>query len=148
MTNQPITPILAKSPSLTPDRQKQAQQERNEDSAPQQLRAVPAHDDGAGRPNATPIGSIRVPLTRGLFALVDAADAERVLAFSWHTKRQAKRPTYIYAQRSYRADGRKLTESQKCFGDHASLNFPDAWFGPQPPPAAAGDFAFLRGVAP
>ena len=31
-----------------------------------------------------PEGTIRVPLTRGAFALVDADDAERVLRYRWH----------------------------------------------------------------
>jgi hypothetical protein len=45
---------------------------------------------------------VKVPLAGGLHALVDAADGERCLAFSWHTKRRANRPSYIYATRTVR----------------------------------------------
>ena len=35
-------------------------------------------------PEPTPDGAIRVPLTRGAFALIDAADADAVLRYRWH----------------------------------------------------------------
>jgi hypothetical protein len=35
-------------------------------------------------PEPIPDGAIRVPLTRGAFALIDAADADAVLGYSWH----------------------------------------------------------------
>jgi len=45
-------------------------------------------------------GPIQVRLGRtGLFALVDAADAERVLALKWHVKRKPSDPGRCYAQR-------------------------------------------------
>lgn len=51
---------------------------------------------------------VRIPVAGGLFALVDAEDAARVLAFRWHTKRQTAYPTKVYVQRSTRlTPGRK-----------------------------------------
>jgi hypothetical protein len=35
-------------------------------------------------PEPTPDGAIRVPLTQGAFALIDAADADAVLRYHWH----------------------------------------------------------------
>jgi hypothetical protein len=35
-------------------------------------------------PEPSPDGAIRVPLTRSAFALIDAADADAVLRYSWH----------------------------------------------------------------
>ena len=59
----------------------------------------------------TPDGTIRVPLTKGAFALIDAADADAVLRYSWqlHPAGYATRarrvadgpgPTQIYMHRS------------------------------------------------
>ena len=45
---------------------------------------------------------IQVPLGHGLFALVDAEDAERVLAKAWHAWRKRGRPAVIYAQHTFR----------------------------------------------
>ena len=46
--------------------------------------------------------TVRVPLPRGRFAIVDDADAPRVLEKRWHTKTISSRPGYIYAQHTYR----------------------------------------------
>lgn len=43
---------------------------------------------------------MQVPLGRGVFALVDAEDADRVLAFSWRVKSKPDRPGYLYVQRT------------------------------------------------
>jgi hypothetical protein len=62
-------------------------------------------------PEPTPDGAIRVPLTRGAFALIDAADADAVLRHSWclHSNGYAARarrsedgpgPRMIYMHRS------------------------------------------------
>lgn len=83
MTFAEKTATRYKSPSLTPDRQNHFQSERNEDSAPQHLTAALAADDGAGRAIGDVTEPVRVPLPGGLFALVDAADGERVLAHRW-----------------------------------------------------------------
>jgi hypothetical protein len=47
-------------------------------------------------------GAVQVPLGHGLFALVDAADAERVLAKRWHVWRKPGRPDVVYAQHTFR----------------------------------------------
>jgi hypothetical protein len=91
-----------KSPSLTPDRQNHFQSERNEDSAPQHLNGALVADDGAGPAIGDPIGSVRVPLPGGMFALIDAADAERANAFKWQAKRKKSKPAELYVQRAIR----------------------------------------------
>ena len=45
---------------------------------------------------------VSVPLGHGLVALVDASDAERVLAKRWHAWRKPGHPDVIYAQHTYR----------------------------------------------
>jgi hypothetical protein len=45
---------------------------------------------------------VRVPLTKGAFALVDAADAARVLAFSWRLYVKKSQPGRFYAVRTVR----------------------------------------------
>ena len=48
---------------------------------------------------------IKIPLTKGYEALIDAEDADRVLAFKWHTIG----PSYgnVYAQTSLKAGGKR-----------------------------------------
>jgi hypothetical protein len=58
---------------------------------------------------------VRVPLRGGLFALVDATDAERVLARKWRERRHKHAPTKVYAQCSYREDGFKRNASLHRF---------------------------------
>lgn len=45
--------------------------------------------------------AIRVPLSRGMVALIDADDAERILAHKWHLKRK-RTDKRVYAQRTVR----------------------------------------------
>lgn len=57
--------------------------------------------------------AIRVPLTRGLFALVDEADYERVAAFKWSVRPDKKT---MYAQRAILLpDGRTSTQQMHNF---------------------------------
>jgi hypothetical protein len=49
-------------------------------------------------PERLPDGAVRVPLTPGAFALIDAADADAVLRYSWHLHPAG------YAARSRRAE--------------------------------------------
>lgn len=52
--------------------------------------------------------SIKVPLTRGKFALIDAEDADRVLAFKWHAVPSRSRyRTIWYGKTSAMIDGKK-----------------------------------------
>lgn len=83
MTIDAKTGYTVKSPSFTPHTEKSLQSERNEDSAPQHLEADVAAQGGVGEAAETLIEAVRVPLPGGLFALVEAADAERVLAHRW-----------------------------------------------------------------
>jgi hypothetical protein len=89
------TGIGSRSPSFTPHTGKQLQSQRNEDSAPQE-------------------SAVRIPLPGGLFALVDAADAERCLARKrnlrrWHGQGR------VYAQTHWRESGRNRTETLHRF---------------------------------
>lgn len=45
---------------------------------------------------------VSIPLGRGLFALVDAADAERVNGFTWHATSKKKHPGVHYAHHTTR----------------------------------------------
>ena len=63
---------------------------------------------GAGRADAEPIEAVRIPLPGGLFAIVDAADAERVQQFTWHAVTKKATPGIYYVQRTVRlTPGRK-----------------------------------------
>ncbi len=68
-------------------------------------------------PEPIPDGAIRVPLTRGAFALIDAADADEVLRYRW----------YLHAS-GYAARGRLVADGPgpKAIYMHRSiLNAPD-----------------------
>lgn len=53
--------------------------------------------------------TVRVPLSRGKYALIDAADADRVLAFKWHATSPVRGKSY--AARNIRLpDGRKTIQ--------------------------------------
>ena len=45
---------------------------------------------------------VRIPLTQGLYALVDSVDAPMVREFTWHLKTQASQPDRLYAQTTFR----------------------------------------------
>jgi len=45
---------------------------------------------------------VRIPLGRGLFALIDAADSERVAAFAWHATTKKEHPDVHYVQHTTR----------------------------------------------
>ena len=48
------------------------------------------------------VQAVRVPLTKGLFALVDSADLDLVAGFSWHAKSKRSQPGRYYAQTTER----------------------------------------------
>lgn len=50
-----------------------------------------------------------VPLTRGYEAIIDAADVSLVSAWSWQAKTRRRTGGTVYAERSLRLDGRKLS---------------------------------------
>lgn len=51
---------------------------------------------------------VRIPLTQGLYALVDSADAPMVREFTWHVKTKSSQPDKVYAQTTFRTrDGEK-----------------------------------------
>jgi hypothetical protein len=66
MTFAQNTGIRSRSPSFTPDRQKQVQSRRNEDSAPQHLEGRLALQTGSGEPIAAGTGA-RVTVSSGPF---------------------------------------------------------------------------------
>jgi hypothetical protein len=68
MTFTRRTGIRSGSPSFTPTRQKQLQSERNEDSAPQHLKAAQTAQNAAGEPIAARIGRAAQLTSRALFA--------------------------------------------------------------------------------
>jgi hypothetical protein len=108
MTFEQKTGIGSGSPSFTPTRQKQLQSERNEDSAPQHFDQLPALQVDAGLAIGASSDAIRVPLKCGLVALVDAADAVRVLALAWHATSKASAPGVFYVHHTLRrTPGRK-----------------------------------------
>jgi len=45
---------------------------------------------------------VRIPLTQGLYALVDAADAPLVRELTWHVKTKSSQPDKVYAQATFR----------------------------------------------
>lgn len=53
-----------------------------------------------------------IPLTQGMYAIVDMADSERVSAFRWYAHRQK---TKIYAKRFFRVDGRRVLANMGRF---------------------------------
>ncbi len=59
-------------------------------------------------PHPTDPGALLVPLSRGLFAVVDVADGEAVGAFTWSAKVRDGKPAY--AIRAYKAGGAKIFE--------------------------------------
>jgi hypothetical protein len=48
------------------------------------------------------VAGVRIPLTQGFYALVDAADAPMVREFTWHLKTKASQPDRLYAQATFR----------------------------------------------
>lgn len=54
------------------------------------------------RAPAPPPPSVEIPLGHGLVALVDAADAPRVQALTWHAWHKPGRPDVVYAQHTFR----------------------------------------------
>lgn len=58
---------------------------------------------------------VRIDLTQGYYALVDSADAPRVLAHKWRVRRHKHSPHKRYVQRSYRVDGHRMTETLHRF---------------------------------
>ncbi len=108
MTFAQITGIGSGSPSFTQQPEKHLQSERNEDSAPQHLNQPPALQIDARLVDGAPDGAIRVPLKRGLVALVDPSDAARVLALAWHATSKASAPGVFYVHHTLRrTPGRK-----------------------------------------
>lgn len=64
---------------------------------------------------------VEVPLTQGLFALVDAEDAEAVLAHRWHAHRER---TKLYALRAVYLGGGRKNQVSRRVGLH---NFLTGW---------------------
>lgn len=60
-------------------------------------------------PHPTDPTAMLVPLTRGMFATIDAEDAERVCAFNWCAQRSHARRDIWYAKRNERREGRQIT---------------------------------------
>lgn len=50
----------------------------------------------------------RLPLPSGLFALIDAEDADRICAHRWHLKRRKSKPNELYVQRTVRLGSGRL----------------------------------------
>lgn len=78
MTFAQKTGIGSRSPSFTPDRQKQVQSGRNEDSAPQHLKGRAAPQGGAAEAIAAPVGFIldlQAGAATGILSATGAAKA-------------------------------------------------------------------------
>lgn len=90
-------------------------------------------DGGAHQGPVTAAAPAQVPLGKsGRFALVDAADAERVSQFRWHLKTKKSQPGKAYAQRSLpRADRGTITNQSlhNFVLGCASSQYVDHWDG-------------------
>jgi hypothetical protein len=78
-----------------------------------QAQAPALHDLGGNLPEA-PEGARLVPLTRGLFAIIDEADFERVSAHRWYAV--VIPAGYVYARSTGRIDGRRQYLHQFVLG--------------------------------
>ncbi len=59
--------------------------------------------------------TVRIPIGGGLFALIDADDADRVASRTWRRRLHKHSPGRVYVQCSIRLNGRKYTESLHRF---------------------------------